>query len=101
MPYCGPNRRVHAVFVTRHREYHVRAGVCVAVRDLGTLTWISNHAAMGLCLEQEPEGTRLVGRPLVMWGADRKIETSNVTDIFRPNRNVVQMYGIVKALRHD
>jgi hypothetical protein len=79
----------------------MKAGVCVAVRDIGTSAWIANHAAMGLCLETEPEGTLLMGRPLVMWGADRKIETSAVTDIYRPNRNIVQIYGIVRALHHD
>ena len=34
MGYQGPDRRIHRVFVTRNTEYHVRAGVCVAVRDL-------------------------------------------------------------------
>ena len=39
MSYEGSDRRVHQVFVTRNTEYHVRAELCVAVRDRGLGRW--------------------------------------------------------------
>ena len=31
--YKGPERRIHHIFVTRHTEYHIREGICVAVKQ--------------------------------------------------------------------
>jgi len=33
MGYLGKEGRIHGVFVTRNREYHVRRKVCVGVRE--------------------------------------------------------------------
>lgn len=47
MTYDGPERRLNSVLVTENSEYHVRSGVCVAVRSLrhGDLT--REHPAVG------------------------------------------------------
>lgn len=51
MNYPGPERRRHHVYVTRNTEYHVRDGVCVAVRDRGTQCFRDAHIALRLKLE--------------------------------------------------
>ncbi|MEM6733434.1 MAG: hypothetical protein AAF658_17885 [Myxococcota bacterium] len=47
MNYEGPERRIHNVYITANSEYHMRRGVCVAVRSLrhGELT--REHPAVG------------------------------------------------------
>ena len=42
----GPERRRHRLFVTRNTEYHCRDGVCVAVRDRRSDTWLDSHLAL-------------------------------------------------------
>jgi len=37
----------NAVFVTRNTEYHVRGGVCVAVRDRERKQFLPTHHAVG------------------------------------------------------
>lgn len=44
--YKGPERRIHKVFVTQNTEYHLKAGICVAVRDLKTGEWLDSHKAL-------------------------------------------------------
>src|SRR5262245_61770441 len=48
MPYNGPDRRIHRVFVTRNTEYHVRRETCVGVRDRQTGMWLQRHFAINL-----------------------------------------------------
>ena len=95
MPYDGANRRVHTCFVTRHREYHIRSGVCVAVRDRGTSAWISGHSALGMRLMAAIPGIGFLGHPLEFVAGTAHVRTSEVTDILRPNRNEVDVYRYV------
>ena len=45
--YDGPERRIHKVYVTRNTEYHVRAGLCVAVRPRKG-EWVTDHHALSM-----------------------------------------------------
>ena len=38
--YAGPERRNRAMYVTANTEYHFRDGVCVAVRDRQSRSWL-------------------------------------------------------------
>jgi len=97
MRYHGPDRREHTCFVTDHCEYHTRRGVCVAVRDRRSTVWMTDHRAVGLRLQRPPEG-RYVGRPLVFRSDTDQVQTSQVVDINRPNRTVVDVYEMVRGL---
>lgn len=98
MPYKGPERRIHTVFSTRNREYHVRSGICVAVRDRKTQVWIPAHEAIGMCLEILRPGEVFVGHPLFFGFRLARVRTSYVTDIFRPGRQLVNTYNLIWAL---
>ena len=98
MKYSGPERRVHTVFETRNREYHVRSGVCVAVRDLKTGVWISNHEAIGMELEVNLPSDRFVGNSLLFLSPFSKVQTSRVKDISRPQKPTVETYPILWAV---
>ena len=91
------NRRVHTCFLTENREYHVRAGVCIAVRDRCSLVWISGHKAIGMHLKKLPAGIAYVGRRLEFFSLEKEqlVKTSTVVDIMRPNKNEVDFYGFV------
>lgn len=95
MTYNGTERRVHTCFITRNREYHTRAGVCVAVRDRNSSVWMSDHRAMGLMMEISHEDETIQGRPLEFASEMTRVRTSAVMDILRPNRNVVEVYNLV------
>lgn len=101
--YQGPERRVHQTFVTRNTEYHLRRGVCIAVKDRRTEDWIEGHLALGRDLgggvrvlnngeavpaENEPR----VGDALYFRGGDRELVTSVLCDVRRPAAEVVQSY---------
>ncbi len=96
--YEGPERRVHIIYRTNNREYHVRAGRCVAVRNLGTMVWISNHEAIGMELANEHSPEETIGRPLEFVSSYAKIRTSRVSEIERPERQTVDAYGLVWAV---
>jgi len=51
MSYEGTDRRRHRLIVTRNTEYHLRDGVCVAVRDRSTKRWCEGHLALSLRCE--------------------------------------------------
>ena len=51
MGYQGHERRRHKVYITRNTEYHVRDGICVAVRDRRSLSFRGAHIALNLKLE--------------------------------------------------
>lgn len=93
----GRERRVHICFITHNREYHVRSGECMAVRDRKSSVWIAGHRAIGLRLRPYPPGTAYIGRTLEFYSAERKtmVRTSAVVDISRPNKNQVDFYGFV------
>jgi hypothetical protein len=46
--YRGPERRRHRIFRTHNTEYHCRDDLCVAVRDVSTGAFLSDHPALGL-----------------------------------------------------
>jgi hypothetical protein len=96
--YDGPERRVHTIFRTLNHEYHVRAGICVAVRDRATQIWISNHEAVGTTLDINLPGEFYVGRPLVLSSPYCRIRTSKVLSFERPERDTVDAYGLVWAV---
>ena len=100
-------RRRHRVYVTRNTEYHMRDGVCVAVRDRRTGRFVPAHVALSLKLEG---GVRLfanggviprIEKPGVgdaIWfatseDASRQIVTSRIEAIERPTKDVVASYG--------
>lgn len=95
MAYAGANRRVHTCFVTHNREYHVRAGVCVAVRDRASSAWMARHRALGMRLIVAPPGIGFLGHPLEFVAGTAHVRTSAVTDILRPGRNEVAVYPFV------
>lgn len=100
MAYEGPNRRIHTVFRTKNREYHVRAGVCVAVQDLKTQVWISNHEAIGMELELNVPYSHYLGRPLVFLSPRAGVKTTHVRETFRPEKNTVDFYHFVGSFCH-
>ncbi len=98
MSYFGLDRRVHTCFITKNREYHVRAGVCVAVRDRISSAWIAGHRAVGMKMRPSPPGSAFLGRALEFLEEDALVRTSDVVDILRPGRTVVETYNIVQCL---
>jgi hypothetical protein len=98
MSYEGPERRIHSVFLTRNREYHVRQGICVAVRDRKTGAWISKHKAIGMELEVNLPAKVFVGGPLLFLSRFSMVRTTRVVDFFRPERHTVDLYGLLRGL---
>ena len=96
--YTGPERRVHTIFRTQNREYHVRGDLCVAVRDLNTQIWISNHEAVGTRMDLKLPGEFFVGRSLLLSSPDYRIRTSTVLTFERPERHTVDAYDLVWAV---
>ncbi len=95
MPYNGPERRIHAVISTRNREYHVRAGICIAVRDKKSGVWISSHEVIGMKLEEKDPLTHYVGKPLHFISDVARVQTTRIEGLFRPGKSVVDVYGLV------
>ena len=104
MKYKGTERRIHRVYVTRNTEYHVRAGLCVAVRDLRRSAWCDEHPAIGRSLEGalRYKGTGVlpvlddpaVGDAIYFRNGERDLVTSRVQRIDRPERAVVATYRL-------
>ena len=101
--YLGPERRRHQLFVTRNTEYHLRDGVCVAVRDRRSGGWLQSHDALRrqvrgtVRVEADGRITSLVDAPQVGDGlffeiGGRKLVTSALCSIERPAKNVVSAY---------
>ena len=108
MGYQGHERRRHKVYITRNTEYHVRDGICVAVRDRRSRSFRGAHVALNLKLEG---GVRMysngalipnsdnpeVGDAIffTMKGADgepRQIVTSRLEKVDRPPKTDVALY---------
>ena len=99
MSYSGIERRIHKTYITLNSEYHVRAGVCVAVRDRDSGAWISGHEAIGMHLESTRPPENSIGGP-ILFGSDYvKVRTSRVLDLFRPNRQMVELYTLLLSKR--
>lgn len=96
--YRGPERRVHTIFRTQNREYHVRGDLCVAVRDQATQVWISDHEAVGTTMDMKLPGEFFVGRSLLFSSEQYRIKTSTVLSFERPERETVDAYNLVWAL---
>lgn len=104
----GPERRRHRVFVTRNTEYHLRDGVCVAVRDRSSKRWAEGHMALRLRVEgavrvhsngaliptvSPPEsGDALFFAYKTIDGEDRQLVTSRIEEIGRPPKADVMSY---------
>jgi hypothetical protein len=110
MSFQGNDRRRHRVYVTRNTEYHLRDGVCVAVRDRMSNRFRPAHIALNLKLQG---GVKMfdngavvpnVAEPRVgdaifftlpsIDGHDRQIVTSRVEKIDRPAKRDVQLYSL-------
>ncbi len=108
MAFAGKDRRIHQVYITRNTEYHVRAGVCVAVRDRRSRAFRSAHIALDLRLEggvRQNKGGGLVPNlapPAVgdaifftrvdAGGDSKQIVTSRLERIDRPQKRDVMAY---------
>ena len=98
--YSGPERRIHKIYVTRNTEYHVRRGVCVAVKPRKAEGWIPEHGAVDMKLEGHVKlGTLLpmpgppkLGFRMYFARGEEDILTSPVVAIVRPPKKIVQQY---------
>jgi hypothetical protein len=111
MSYTGMERRIHRVYVTRNTEYHVREGVCVAVRDRRGGGFHTAHIALSLRLEgavrvdsnggvipraSDPEpGDAIYFTYRRPDGEERQIVTSRLLSVDRPPKKVVEAYPAV------
>ena len=95
MSYNGPNRRIHTVFRTRNREYHVRSGICIAVRDRRTQVWIAHHKAIGMALRTP--GEEYLGQPLLFLSRVAGVETTRVQLFDRPEKSTVDFYSVINS----
>ena len=119
MSYTGVERRIHKVYVTRNTEYHVREGVCVAVRDRNGGGFHTAHIALSLRVEgavriysnggviphaNAPEaGDSIYFTYRRPDGEERQIVTSRLLSVERPAKAVVASYPAVHpatARRH-
>jgi hypothetical protein len=105
MAYKGPERRIHKVFVTRNSEYHVRAQVCVGVRDRETGAWLRSHFAVERpvigaikffesgALNATPR-LPSVGESMYFEDRGRDLVTSAVVAVERPDPDIVTEYNL-------
>ena len=102
--YGGPERRHHTMYVTRNTEYHLRDGICVAVRDRSTGEWLTGHSALRRQLSGAvrfyPNGHAVpsrtcprVGDALYFRSGGRELVTSMLSAVERPGRSAVASYG--------
>lgn len=101
--YLGPERRRHAMYVTRNTEYHFRDSVCVAVRDRGTGSWLPSHLAVSRRLtgavRVTANGTWVPtldgpapGEALYFGDDGRELITSALSSVGRPPIEMVRAY---------
>ncbi|MCC6647139.1 MAG: hypothetical protein IT374_16395 [Polyangiaceae bacterium] len=90
-------RRRHVVYTTAWLEYHVRGGVCVAVRERGASEFLRGHLAIGapivgaIRLGAPTERVPGVGDSLCLGGA-RALVTPRVRGVSRPSRETTLRY---------
>jgi hypothetical protein len=91
------------MYVTRNTEYHFRSGICVAVRDRRSGTWLPAHLALARTLAGrvrfQPNGVALpaegepqVGEALYFGGDGRDLVTSVLCNVDRPKKKLVEDY---------
>jgi hypothetical protein len=96
------------MFVTRNTEYHFRDGVCVAVRDRKSGTWLPAHLALRRTLTGrvrfQPNGVAIpgagnpqVGEALYFGDDGRELVTSLLTAVERPEKALVTHYPSVSS----
>ena len=104
-PYSGPERRVRAMYVTENTEYHFAGGVCVAVRDRATGSWLLTHPALrrplsgslrfNKNLEAYPSlAAPRVGEGLFFASDGPDVVTSNLRAVGRPEKATVGAYPV-------
>jgi hypothetical protein len=108
MGYQGTDRRRHKVYVTRNTEYHVRDGICVAVRDRKSRSFRAAHIALNLKMEggvriypngamipnvETPgEGDAIFFTHMGPEGDLKQIVTSRLEKVDRPAKTIVALY---------
>jgi hypothetical protein len=113
MSYQGIERRRHTLYVTRNTEYHLRDGVCVAVRDRQSRSFRAAHIALNLRLEgivksfsngavlpqaAEPSvGDAIYFNDRNLDGEERQIVTSRLERIDRPSKRDIMDYPQLAA----
>jgi len=111
----GNERRIHRMILTRNTEYHLKEGVCVAVRDRNTKRWCEGHLAVSLRLEGgvkfhlngamvpslvDPEpGDAVYFSYKTPSGEDRQLVTSRIEAINRPPKRDVLAYATLGVKR--
>ncbi|MDX2051295.1 MAG: hypothetical protein SFV15_02825 [Polyangiaceae bacterium] len=104
--YAGPERRRHLTYLTRNTEYHLRDGICVAVRNRRNNHWLLQHKALSQKLAGgvrfHPDGVAIpvdggpqIGEALYFEEAGRGLVTSLVCAMERPTKQVVSQYAAV------
>jgi hypothetical protein len=104
MPYEGPERRIHQVFVTQNSEYHVRENLCVAVRDRESGEWLRSHFAVRRPVVgsmrffesgaiSASAGLPELGESLYFEELGRDLVTGSVIAVERPERAVLGQYN--------
>lgn len=108
MPYEGPERRIHKVFVTRNTEYHLKGATCVGVRDRESGEWLRSHFAVERpvvgaikffdsgAMSASP-GLPRVGESMYFEDLGRDLVTSCVVSVERPRPEVVAEYTLIQA----
>jgi hypothetical protein len=86
-----PERRRHLVFVTQRAEYHLRDGICVAVRRRGEASFARGHLCENRALEAGFVPT--LGRPLTFAGP-LALATPVIVEVRRAERADVDRYAI-------
>jgi hypothetical protein len=113
MGYQGSDRRRHRVYITRNTEYHLRDGICVAVRDRRSRSFRSAHIALNLRMEggvriypngalipnvENPvEGDAIFFTHVGPEGEMKQIVTSRVEKVDRPAKTIVALYPRASA----
>lgn len=91
-------RRRHFVYVTSRLEYHLREGVCMAVRERGASEFLRGHLAVGerlvgaVCEGGEGrDGAPALGEGLRFSGRHALV-TPPVRDVTRPTKATTERY---------
>ena len=98
--YTGTERRVHKIYVTLNTEYHVRGGVCVAVKSRKGPEWNCSHSALRMRIEGHVQqgtmlptaGTPKIGSRIYFTRDLNDVLTSAVVAIVRPAKKIVEQY---------
>ena len=106
--YAGPERRHYRVLVTQNSEYHCRDRVCIAVRDLRSGSFQSDHPALGRRMSggisftregsidsfTKPDEWPHPGERVMFSAGDieTELQTSPLREVGRPPKHIVQKY---------